>query len=451
MSQLTLQVFHQQHWLDCALLNIPDPDAGHKGRATLSYEPLEYALAHMGRDDEYACSLTLPVDLMQTYRQNTWFGFLEDIMPAGANRRHWVNYLGIGHLSETEQDYPLLAKGTIAPIGNLRIKEAVPQLPEGSLLQQKTFTIADVTERHSDFLEYAQAMGATSGGATGAGGEAPKLLLRCSANNEIWIDTYQDDVTNTDQHYLVKFPRGKRTQDDCDILRAEYHFYHELTALGIETIDIQTMRLLEGDRYPSLWLPRFDVSISGGQIQRFGMESVYAILNKPAGSSLNHFKCIHTLCNYLQKQYRVRELNEPFNPAHFVSEWVKRDFLNVVFGNSDNHGRNTSLIKRPTGISLAPLYDFAPMKADPEGVIRTTTWGSPFEEGGHYDWQAIARALDNYLPPEQLLTELATLAQQLVDLPQRLAARGLSPRLLKMPTLGYKSLEQKLRRWQLLE
>ena len=57
---------------------------------------------------------------------------------------------------------------------------------------------------------------------------------------------------------VVKFPRGKRLADDQDILRAEYCYYQELAALGIPTIDTNAMRLVEGARFPSLWLPRFD-------------------------------------------------------------------------------------------------------------------------------------------------------------------------------------------------
>ncbi len=69
-------------------------------------------------------------------------------------------------------------------------------------------------------------MGAISSGATGAGGEAPKLLIRVSQDQQVWIDTYQNSFDEPDQHYLVKFPRNNRSAIDCDILRTEYHFYH---------------------------------------------------------------------------------------------------------------------------------------------------------------------------------------------------------------------------------
>ena len=453
--QLTIQTYVEGQWCDAAQLTLTNPEQGHAGESLLGYHPQAYALEHLGHDDLAACSLRLPVDLMQIYRAKPWFNFLDDIMPAGASRRYWVSHLGIGHLSPKQQDTQLLARGTIAPVGNLRIKEAVPVVPAGSRLAQIRFSLADVVERQNDFLEYAQAMGAASGGATGAGGEAPKLLLRASLANDsvpkdIWIDTWQDDNTNQDQHYLVKFPRGKRTEDDCDILRAEYHYYHELHSLGMDTIDLASMHLQEGSQYPSLWLPRFDVGFEMGKCKRYGLESVYALLAKPPGSFLNHFSALRDLISILQQQYAVQELGKKFDRAAFVCEWVKRDFLNVVYGNSDNHGRNTALIKRPQGIWLSPIYDFAPMKADPEGVTRTTTWGSPYEEAGRFDWHAIAMALSDLVEPERVISELKQLAVQLVDLRERLAARGVPELLLAKPTFGFDFLNEKLRNWQLV-
>ncbi|TFH86580.1 type II toxin-antitoxin system HipA family toxin [Billgrantia azerbaijanica] len=447
--RLTLQLYHDRHWGDVAELEIPEPDKGVRGPASLAYQQA-YALKWMFRDDEHACSLTLPVELMMRHRADQWFGFLEDIMPSGASRRYWVAHLGLQGVPRGRQDSELLRHGTIAPVGNLRIKEAVPDLPARSGLAHRRFALADVVERHADFLEYAQQMGAASGGATGAGGEAPKLLLRRTDDDRVWIDTWQDDPDCADAHYLVKFPRGRRSRDDCDVLRAEYHYYHELASLGVETIDTSAMRLIEGERYPSLWLPRFDVEMRPGGLVRFGLESVYALLNVAPGAHLNHFTVLDWLLERLQCQHRVVELGESFDSEAFVIEWVRRDLLNVAFGNSDNHGRNTALIKRPEGIWLAPVYDFAPMKADPEGVTRTMRWGAPFEEGGEYDWPAIADALSGHVDEKRLLEALGDLAVSLVGLRTRLQERGVPQRILDMPAVGLSSLEPRLERWGLL-
>lgn len=440
MKQLTLQILLEQKWQDIAQLTLIAPDKGPRSPCKLGYE-LDYSLQWLERDDEHACSLTLPVQLMANHESDHWFGFLDDIVPAGAARRHWVRFLGLNNLSEPAKDSVLLEKGTIAPVGNLRIKESLPVRDPRSTLHLRTFPIKDVVERNSEFLEYAQEMGAISGGATGAGGEAPKLLLRLNQENHVWIDTFQDDHSIPDGHFLVKFPRGQRTKDDCDILRAEYHFYHELTDMGFCTIDTQQMQLLEGEHYPSLWLPRFDTHWDGSHWQRYGLESVYSILNKPAGSYLNHFEIIRTICSLMQKR------SATFDTERFVCDWICRDLLNIAFANTDNHGRNSALLKKPDDIWLSPIYDFAPMKADREGITRTTKWGSPYEEGGEYRWQEIAEQLADLCPAEKTMATLKETAQMLTGLKTRLEKRGVSEQILKM---GFDYLDEKLKRWGLL-
>lgn len=437
---LTLQLFIKGRWHDAAQLNIQHPHQGRESPALLAYN-FDYAVEYLDRNDYASCSLNYPVMLIGSYAARPWFTFLDDIMPAGASRRYWIQQLGLQGKSAAEQDFWLLKSGTIAPVGNQRIKESIPALPAQSQLRDRRFPSEWAIERDSDFLAYAQQMGAASGGATGAGGEAPKLLLRYTPQDEVWIDTWQDDVHNQDAHYLVKYPRGARSAIDCDILRAEYHYYHELASMGFDTIPCEKMKLCEGSRYPSLWLPRFDVSYIAGEKVMYGLESVYSIMRKPPGSYLNHFEVISTLITHLNPDRRAQEA--------FVIEWVKRDMLNIAFGNSDNHGRNSAILKKHTGMWLAPIYDFAPMKADPEGVVRTTQWGAPFEEGGQYQWQKIAAALDDLVPSDRLLAELAVLARQLIGLKERLLQRGIPASILTMPALGFDYLDQRIEGWQL--
>lgn len=445
---LTLQIFVAGMWHDAVILRIPDPIRGRYGSMNIGYE-LDYATEWIFEDNEHACSMRFPVEVFSGYVEPNWPAFIDDILPSGASRRYWVNHLALQNLPASEQDIHLLQKGTIAPIGNLRIKESLPIRPEGSQLETLRFSINQVRERDTDFLEYAQQMGAASGGATGAGGEAPKLVLRCSHDEQVWIDTYQEDQSNPDLHYLVKFPRGNRTQIDCDILRAEYHYYQELAALGIDTIDTGAMRLEEGARYPSLWLPRFDVAFVDGQLQRYGLESVYSLLNRQPGSFLSQIDVLNDLVRILEQQHRVKTGDSEFDRAAFTIEWVKRDMLNVAFGNSDNHGRNTALLKTPSGIGLAPVYDFAPMKADPESITRTTKWPSPLEEGGNFNWHLIAIELKDLVSPDRMLHELVLLADRLTGLRDRLEARGVPNSILEFPSLGFNYLDQKIRNWQL--
>ncbi|MCS5947085.1 hypothetical protein LNP25_30225 [Klebsiella variicola subsp. variicola] len=48
----------------------------------------------------------------------------------------------------------MLKFGTMSPVGNLRIKDSVPDWD--SLASSKTFSVTDVMNRASDFLDYAQ-------------------------------------------------------------------------------------------------------------------------------------------------------------------------------------------------------------------------------------------------------------------------------------------------------
>ena len=318
MKNLTIQALINSQWLDIAELQIMQPEKGAASLSELGYN-LNYAIKHLDKRDECACSLSLPINILVKHESKKWFGFLDDIVPSGAARRYWLRYLGLNHLSHAEQDIILLEKGTIAPVGNLRIKEALTLKNPESTLHLRQFTVTDVVNRQAEFLEYAQQMGAISGGATGAGGEAPKLLIRLSDEHKVWIDTYQENFTQPDQHYLVKFPRGKRSELDCNILRAEYYYYHELNSLGFNTIDIKQMKLIEGTSYPSLWLPRFDVQWANQKWSRFGLESVYSVLNKPAGSHLNHFEVIEQMCSLL------KEIDSKFDTQQLVWEGLQRD------------------------------------------------------------------------------------------------------------------------------
>ncbi|QEZ93422.1 type II toxin-antitoxin system HipA family toxin [Proteus sp. CD3] len=456
MEKVTLQAFLDQEWRDIAIINFPDHDrALYASKYDITYPITEleyetnYSVDYLYQDDNHSVSINHPVALyFDDNGSPGWLKFLDDIVPSGASRRYWIQYLDISGLTVEQQNYELLYRGTISPIGNLRVKESLPA--PSNLSEHLVFTIDDVKNRASDFLDYAQRKGAAAGGATGAGGEAPKLLLRCSDNEEVWIDTYQDDVSNHDKYYLVKFPRGNRSSIDCDILRAEYHFYHELTSMGFNTISIEGMRLEEGNNYPSLWLPRFDIKKENHKVIRLAMESVYSMLNKAPGTTLYHEIVIRELIDKINQSNMVTQFGFQFDISNFIIEWVRRDLLNIIFGNSDNHGRNTSFIRNNNTIYLAPIYDFAPMKADPEGIARTTKWHSQSEMGGEYNFINIANSLSDLIPPEQLLNALKETALQLITLKERLEVRGVPTQILTMPSFGFDFISNKLERWGLL-
>lgn len=104
------------------------------------------------------------------------------------------------------------------------------------------------------------------------------------------------------------------------------------------------------------------------------MESVYSLLQKAPATILDYETTLRILIEKITSSHMVRVQNYRFDVQGFIIDWVRRDLLNIIFGNSDNHGRNTAFMKADNEIILAPIYDFAPMKADPEGIPRTMKW-----------------------------------------------------------------------------
>lgn len=427
MAELTLETLVGGVWRAAALLEFPRPEAGESGPCNLTYE-VDHVVEFGSADNPLAAvSVRMPVSFAPVCAQR-WPAFLDDIRPLGAARAWWLRRLGLK--SRDEHDFVLLRDGAIAPIGNLRVKNGVPAKDA----TPQRFPRDAVIDREHAFLEYAADRGAQIGGATGAGGDSPKLLLRVNAQDEVWIDTWQDEPS-PDRHYLVKFARNDRSEIDRTILRSEHVYYRALAALGVDTISIDGMFLAEGASGPSLWLPRFDVVRDGTREVRLGAESIYSLLGKEPGSFLEHESVLDALRTVVTGDFRETLL-----------EYLKRDVLNLVFGNSDNHGRNIALIKTDTEVRLAPIFDFAPMKMDREGIIRTTRW-KQFERGG-VDWAALLRSFG--ADEGHLRAGLRDLAQRLVNLPELLASLGLPQQTLNFPSLDLHNTEQKLRDWSLL-
>lgn len=460
---LIVQMKLGNRWYDAAALDfgrdLATVQITYEVDHVFSSEPEVLALPETMR----ALSLRWPLDLAPR-RMDHWPALLDDIGPGGAARRWWLGHLGLGHLNEREQRFVLLRDATIAPVGHLRIKESVTPLE--AVEEPRLFPIESVLERDHDFLNHPQLQGASVGGATGAGGEAPKILLRVRGD-EVWIDAHQTgDREGT--HVLVKFPRrtrhrsgsaAKATERDRLILESEAVYYRALNALGVSTVDVSGMALHHNSRgQPSLWMPRFDVRYDeSGQEVRLGLESLYALTDTPPGSRGDHQHYLNMLhrCliegRFLEDGVDGGPYERGPSSTELVVEYIKRDLLNVIFGNSDNHGRNTSVLKTPAGLWLAPIYDFAPMVMDPEGVVRSTRWPRPLEGFSGLDWRAICQAQAHLTDPEEIWEALRGFATRLRDLDERLDGLGLPQETLEFPTVGLRNINDRLHRWDLLD
>lgn len=85
-------------------------------------------------------------------------------------------------------------------------------------------------------------------------------------------------------------------------------------------------------------------------------------------------------------------------PLGETLEFIRRDVLNLAMRNTDNHARNTAVQTIDGVTRITPLFDFAPMYLDPEGITRSARWYHPESRKELRNWKDI---LEQLALPEQ--------------------------------------------------
>lgn len=358
----------------------------HRSEPTWLDYDIDYATERCGEPGHLAVSVRYPVDFNQ-HHVATFPAFSIDLMPQGEARRTLVAKLRDRGLEVS--DWTVLLHGARNPVGNLRVSQSVVAAEES----RQGVTRAEVALRGDGFRDWAEAQGIPMTGSTDTGGAAPKLLLTEDSAGRLHADGALPDA-RAQRHWIVKFPRGRR-QADLTVLANEAPYLEVARALGLLCSEPATY--LDG----ALFVPRFDRRVLGEGVERLGLESVYSALGVVrAGAALDY----EAVC--------ARVASVSADPHTDLIELVRRDALALALGDRDNHGRNTSLLKSPDGaVRLAPLYDFAPMYLDPEGISRQTRWAS--ERAGALDWNAIAASLEPHIPREPLRAAMRAFGEKL--------------------------------------
>jgi serine/threonine-protein kinase HipA len=391
-----IQIFLDNYWKTAAVFE-PDPqtiERGVAGGSRLQYD-IDYAVTYLGNKTvELIPGLTVGFEL---YRFAQWPPFLVDLLPTGAGRRAWLRRMEATN-DGPQMDWQLLTKGAGAPPGNLRIAEAVLTPPHDHY--RVGFPRSDIIEQRERFLDYAEERGAHVAGASSVQGEAPKYLLAEDHAGMFHAEGALPDE-KIQKFWLVKFPRGSRTDErNQQILRNEARYLEVARKFGIRTGD---PLVYERD---VLFVPRFDRRVSDGRIERLGMHSLFAIADIPGfGETVRH----DTYCLALAKvvTYPVRELRE----------YICRDILNLALRNTDNHGRNTAVLRTKGQLRLSPLFDFAPMFLDPEGIGRVSRWQDE-RPGNQPEWAVICEKLKNFMNPAETRIWLADLGEDVKRIPE---------------------------------
>lgn len=405
-----LEVHVGGRWRVAAEVHVQDETAGVHSPARLEYDfdYLDAMEGALGARDHRAVSCRHPISYEEVALEH-WPAFLLDIIPSGAARRWWEARLGLPNLPRS--DWELLVRGGGNPPGNVRVAEAAAA--EMEPIDHPGFARDEVLDRGAGFIEYAHEHGASIAGGSGAGGDAPKLLLREDARGRFHADGALADA-QTLRAWLVKFPRSSRDADRL-VLEAEAPYHRIAARLGARA---GTSPTWERD---ALFVPRFDRVVHEGRVDRIGLESLYSL------AGVSEFGAATA-----KEDLASAVARHATDPRRELRELLLRDVLDVALGNTDNHGRNTSVLKHLDGrIEIAPIYDFAPMVLDPQGIARVCRWRA--EEGGFPDYARVVESLTVHgLEVDETKRWLVELGDRVAELPAIMRDEGVPERVTAM-------------------
>ncbi|WP_096084682.1 type II toxin-antitoxin system HipA family toxin [Agaribacterium haliotis] len=419
MNRLCVQIFLGKQWHDAAEISFDKPEAGHQGATKLDYlAPFVIDHMHAPNSAGAVLSCRYPVDFT-SHTEAQWPAFLLDLLPGGEGRRRWAKRLNIS--TGLSGEFELLKHASANPVGNLRIKEAAAYqskisstLPDsGGELQpineHPGFSKAEIINKQEGFIEYAYQRGAAVSGATDVQGEAPKFLLVRDTQDRWHAEGAISDSKIRD-HWIVKFPRGKKPAD-TKVLKNEAPYLEVARQFQLKVA--KPLELHE----QALFIPRFDRLQKDGRTVRLAVESLYSVAGiAHFGQAASH----EQLCQALMAH------TAPDKHYATALEYIKRDILNTVMGNTDNHGRNTAILRNRTGdCELSPLFDFAPMYLDPEGIARVTRWDKDKEHAGRPNWKAVVNFFEPWANTQQLERDLNPLTEALQQLDKTMHALGI--------------------------
>ena len=400
--ECVLQLFASRHWSDAAIVDVPNPELGGVG-ARASFE---YALTHAFGAHPEPVSLTLPLST-EIAMLKQWPAFLYDLIPQGAGRAFLLGELGLPDYAGA--DFALLRAGAFNPIGCLRIKEAVDYFAAHQAryaTAETGMSLEQILARGESFVERMLIHGMLAAGTTGIQGAAPKFLLTRD-HGGLWHGDAVLPDSQAAAHFIVKLPRAK-ADIDKKVLRNEAAYMRTAARLGLR---------VEGaieHRNDMLFIPRFDRQVTKGEVIRLHQESAASLAGVVGFNARpSQFALLHAIRSVVS------------DPLNETLEYLCRDVLNLAMRNTDNHARNTAVQRIGKTVRLTPLYDFAPMYLDPDGIARAARWHAPRDGRELTVWGDVIATLA--LPEREtahLHTALAQFGERIERLPDLMRESG---------------------------
>lgn len=423
MQVLVIEGFIEGSWRAAGEIEFREPEKGVAGATTLMFDSdfvfevisHDELAAGIGPIDDRTPSVALPLTL-DCYQLETWPGFFADHLPQGERRRALARDLGI-EPGSPRADVNLVARTAGTPVGNYRVREAYER-ERMTLAARRIQPIEDrdIEQRSDALVELVQRIVPAQAPGSSGQGAWPKALLTKRCDDGLWYPDSMVDPSDAAEHIIVKLQRFDGGAD-ATILAAEPPYLEIAREVGV-----RVARPLAYHRSGTLVIPRFDrvgVTSSGRKnpVLR-GQESMLSALGIADGSRQHLYH--EDICALL---HAVAS-----HPDDEVEEYVRRDFLNHVMGNPDNHGRNTALAKTRGGVALTPLFDFAPMRLADDPPSLGTRWRSLGNAFLDPDWRTVCSAAagdDRADLRIRLRATLLELAVRCRELPTIAAAKGL--------------------------
>lgn len=351
MSTCEFEIYIDGQWRECCTIEIDKPALGGTGASRITYDS---EFVHNFKNSPASLCISVsenPTDL------DHWPSFLFDLIPQGKGRKYFLGELNLQ--DGPAADWQLLCTGAFNPVGRLRVKESArfyeshPERQDSSIKQG--FKLQDFLEHKDEFLENLFSHNMLSAGTTGLQGVAPKFMLTLGKDDLFYLDGAIPDV-HTKKHYLVKLPRGGDTSD-IKILKNEAAFMRTAKVLGLFVDELPEWH------EDMLFIPRFDRLVTESGIERRHQESGASLVGQIGFDQ-------RPSQNDLLAAIRLHVTDK----TAATIEFIKRDVLNLAMGNTDNHARNTAAQIVTGRVQLTPLFDFAPMNLDKEGIARALRW-----------------------------------------------------------------------------
>jgi serine/threonine-protein kinase HipA len=402
MKKCTVEIWTDGQWHECCTIEIKESTVGGFGTSIVDYDA-----GYVFSGKSAPVSLRLPVNLTFTKSEH-WPSFLFDLIPQGKGRHYLLGELKLA--DGPAADWQLICAGAFNPIGRLRVKEAVSFYDEHIKRQDKAmvvrgFKLSEIVERKDDFIEHLYMHGMLSAGTSGVQGVAPKFMLTLG-KDDLWYADGAISDAHAKKHYLIKLPRG-RDPSDLKILRNEAAFLRTANALGL---CVEELPELHEDM---LFIPRFDRKVSASGIERRHQESAASLVGQIGFDQRPS-----------QNELLAALRSHVSDKTTTTIEFLKRDVLNLAMGNTDNHARNTAVQIVEGHVQLTPLFDFAPMTLDKEGIARALRWKNQ-DNIEITNWVDVLASLD--LDKAELVSvtnALHTFGNHIEQLSEVMAAQG---------------------------